>query len=150
MHTSSLDSTKQGRRTVRLIAYFLLGGAYAALAAGFAMVLGSGLGHGTDFFARVPLAPFAMSRAAFDQGSFLPILACAVWGLAFAAGGTGSRPTMGVTVVWLVVHYVSVAILFRDAPTHPLWPWLLLPYATGQLGLWLLLLIRFRRARGLQ
>lgn len=127
--------------------YALLGAAYATIAAGFALAVGGGLGHGTDFFGRVPLAPFSLPPSTFDAGSILPFLGGAAWALAFAAAAAGARTALGIAAGWLVIHDLSVAILFLDKPNHPQWPLLLLPYAVGQTALWVVILVRFVRMR---
>jgi hypothetical protein len=129
---------------------FVVGALYAAVSAGFALLFGSGAGHGTDFFARLPLAPFSMQEGTFDNGGLLPLAGVLFWGaVASLAGASNSTARFGALAL-LGLHYFCVAALLSfDAP-HQFLPGglvLLAPYALGQVVLWAWAVVRFRSSR---
>lgn len=124
---------------------FVCGGLYAIVASAWAMILGGGLGHGTDYFARVPLSPFSIPESAFEHGSLLPALGVLAWAVAFASVAERSSGGSWIALVWFGIHILTAGTLLLDTPSHPLLPWLFVPYGLGLLVFLVLTVRAIRR-----
>lgn len=122
---------------MKTIFRFAIGATYSALAFGVAM-LGTGGGHGTDDYARVPIAPFGSSSDALEAGSALPFVGFSFWGVVIVLCGK----QISVSARWALVtacgiHYASAIATLWNAPGGRDWPVLLAPYAIGQVLIWM-------------